>query len=246
MKDRDWPRISVTFITYDRLATLVPTLSSFLKKTDYPRDRLELIVADDNSPEAVQAEIRRLPFDVFALGAHRRGCGGNQNRGVEAATGEFILQLQDDWECIGDPCYLKLAVAAMDMAPKLGMVILRPHPNLLPVLKRVSVETSTLTIYENNPSKRVRRVGEHAYTDWPHLKRKAFHQSLGLYKEGVPMWETELDFSQRVNAQTAQYVGDLGFIAFEHIGEALSYNESSKKRSLSERLIRRLKLLTRP
>ena len=47
MKEMPWPKISVTFVTYRRVATLRTTLESFLAVTDFPRDRLELIVCDD-------------------------------------------------------------------------------------------------------------------------------------------------------------------------------------------------------
>jgi hypothetical protein len=45
------------------------------------------------------------------------------------------------------------------------------------------------------------------------------------------MWETELDYSRRVNAQTEWFIGDLTPLnAFTHIGEAYSYNWPWQKR----------------
>src|SRR5262249_61884577 len=80
------------------------------------------------------------------------------------------------------------------------------------------------------PGVRVDLVGQHAYTDWPHLKRRAFHDLIGPYQEGTRMWESELDFSRRVNAQTTTLIGDIDNLdAFRHIGQAHSYNWSWHK-----------------
>src|SRR5262249_49763442 len=127
------PRISVLFITYNRLVTLRPTLESFLANTDYLRDRLELIVCHDCSPAPVQQELRRMPFDVHCLGAKRAGLGANVNQGLRTASGDLILQMQDDWECLGPPDYLHRAAAALKAVADAGMVILNQHPMPLTV-----------------------------------------------------------------------------------------------------------------
>lgn len=227
---QQFPAISVLFITYNRLVTLKPTLEAFLARTDYPRDRLELIVCDDCSPPAVQEELRLMPFDVHCLAAKRGGLGANANQGLKAASGDLILQMQDDWECLGPPGYLQHAASALESAPDVGMVILNQHPMPLPVRRRQAFDGGALRIYDNKPHVRVNMVAEHAYTDWPHLKRRAFHDTLGLYQEGTPMWEAELEFSRRVNAQTNSFIADVeGMNVFAHIGAEHSYNVSSKK-----------------
>jgi len=225
------PKVSILFITYNRLITLKPTINSFLANTDYPRDLLELIICDDCSPKAVQTELRAMPFDVFCLAAKRCGLGGNVNQGLRAASGDFILQMQDDWQCQGPPDYLRRAIAALYEAPEVGMLILNQHPMTLPLRQFIPLgRGGMMRIYENRPDVPVNMVGEHAYTDWPHLKRRSFHDTLGLYREGTPMWEAELEFSRRVNAQTHFFIGDIeGLDAFSHIGADHSYNVSLKK-----------------
>lgn len=234
---RDLPLVSVAFITYDRLVTLRPTLASFLANTDYPRERLELIVCDDCSPKAVQAELHRMPFDVHCLATRRRGLGANANQGLRSATGDLILQLQDDWQCVGPPDYLRRAVSALRVASDVGMLILNEHPEALPVRRRQTFEYGEMRVYDNRPEVIVNMVGEHAYTDWPHLKWKSFHDRLGLYKEGVPMWETELEFSCRVNAQATTYIADIKRMnIFSHVGADYSYNSASRKVRLAKRI----------
>ena len=225
------PKVSVVFITFNRLVTLRPTLESFLATTDYPRDRLELIVADDASPVEVQAQMRAMHFDVFRLSPTRGGMGANTNRGLAAATGDFILQLQDDWECCGPADYLQRAIAAMDAAPDCGMVLLLPSPNSLPLLRTIDLPSGQLRLYANQPETPPGSVNDHAYSDWPHLKRREFTKAVGSYREDRPMWDTELDYSRRVNAQKRWFVADMPQVsAFRHIGEAYTYNWPWKKR----------------
>lgn len=229
------PLISVLFVTYNRLVTLRPTLEHFLANTNYPRDRLELIVCDDCSPEAVQAELHSMPFDQYCLATARNGLGANVNQGLRAASGDLILQLQDDWRCLGPPDYLHRAVAALQADSDVGMVILNQHPNPLPVRNRRAFDGGVLRIFENRPEIHVNMVGEHAYTDWPHLKRRSFHDQLGLYREAVPMWEMELDFSQRANAQIATFIADIvGMDSFSHIGFDYSYNTGAWRARLAK------------
>ncbi len=231
--------ISVLFVTYNRLITLRPTLETFLANTDFPRDQLELIVADDASPPDVQAQIRGMPFDVFCLSSTRGGMGANTNRGLAAATGDFILQIQDDWECRGPADYLSTALAAMEAAADCGLILLRPSPNAHQLHRIMELRSGTMRLYANRPDAPPATVADHAYSDWPHLKRRGFVDSVGFYCEGRPMWDTELEYSRRVNAQARWHVADMPQIdAFRHIGESYSYNWPWKKRI--EHLVKKL------
>jgi Glycosyl transferase family 2 len=236
--NRDLPEISVVFITYNRMRTLRATLESFLANTDYPRQLLQLVVTDDGSPEEVQREIRTMPFDVFAFGQRRSGLGANTNRGLAAANGSYVLQLQDDWECLGPPHYLRRAVTVMEASPEIGMLILRPHPANLGIVRHMKANCD-VRIYSNHPWRQIAMVGQHAYTDWPHLKRRAFIEAIGLYNETPRMWETELDYSRRVNGQMRFFVADVPTMdAFSHIGQELSFNTGSWRVRYAKRLER--------
>ena len=183
----------------------------------------------DASPLHVQTEILTLPFDIYALGNKRLGIGGNTNRGLSAATGDYILQLQDDWECVGPPDYLKDALAILQARADIGMVICCRHPAELAGTHCFRIGAGNVRVFPNNPAAKISKVGQHAYTDWPHLKRRAFHKDLGFYREDLEMWETELDFSRRVNAQTTHYIADMNINAFRHIGADLSFNTGNWK-----------------
>jgi glycosyltransferase involved in cell wall biosynthesis len=129
-----WPTVSVVFITFDRLSlrTLRPTFDAFVNLTDYPRDRLQLIVTDDGSPELIQRAIRAMPFSLYSFDGEGGDLGANQNRGIAAASGEYVLHLQDDQICDGPRDYLRRAVSIMESEPELGMLLLSLHPGNTP------------------------------------------------------------------------------------------------------------------
>ncbi|MEY4269905.1 MAG: hypothetical protein RLZZ58_1121, partial [Pseudomonadota bacterium] len=124
------PLVSVIFITYNRAHTLVAAVETFLAMTDYPRDRLEIIISDDASDARNGAIIRALPHDKLVLARRNSGLGANCNRGLAAATGDYILQMQDDWITVGDPTYLQTAVSVLNGNDDIGLVTFRPRPDL--------------------------------------------------------------------------------------------------------------------
>lgn len=231
--------VSVCFITYDRLVTLAPTYDSFLSNTSFPRQGMELIVCDDCSPRPVQEKIRDIEFDKYIFNGRRRGLGSNQNNGIRAAAGDFILQIQDDWECIGPVDYLEIAIRVMKANADIGMIILGPRPHGSPLRKRLVQDGITLCVLDNEPGKRLSNVSQGAYTDWPHLKRPEFHKAVGYYEEGSKMWDMELNFCQRVNDQEKYYVAYVEELSvFRHIGADFSYNTGNWRSRVAKRLIK--------
>jgi len=91
-----YPLISVVIIGYKRIDELKKTHSTFLQNINYPRDRIELILCDDGSPYEMQQEMKKLDFDKFLLSSKNEGMGKNTNKGLIAATGDYIVQLHDD------------------------------------------------------------------------------------------------------------------------------------------------------
>ena len=233
----EWPKVSVVFVTYNRLQTLRPTLDAFVRLTDYPRDRLELIVTDDGSPEPVQRAIRTMPFSVYSFAGEGGDLGANQNRGIAAARGDYVLHLQDDQICHGPRDYLRRAVSILQSAPNIGMLLLFHHTGTPAIREIQKIAENEVTIYANEPTRRINVVGEHAYSDRAHLKRRSFIQMIGPYKERVSMWECELDYSQRVNAQITFFVAEVyGLNVFEHVGTEFSFNTGNLKTRIGRQL----------
>ena len=218
------PKVSVLFITYNRAHTLVATYESFVHRVDYPRDRLELILCDDASDGWHRAVIDQLAFDKVVRADRNRGLGANQNAGVRAAEGDFILTLQDDCMLTGDGDFLRRTVAALASDPGISMVAYRARPEL-PVLEQRTILGGSLLIYGTAP--RARGCGDYAYSDQPNVKRANFHARVGWFREGVAMAAMELDFQQRVAAEPSLNVAAMvGPDPFTHIGAAFSLNDA--------------------
>ena len=184
---------------------------------------------------ALQAEMRRLPFDTFLLPAENRGLGANTNAGLRAARGEFILQLQDDWLCDGPPGFIEAAIDVMTERPEIGFVRLRQPQPELHYTSWTSRSGRAVRVFDSPPARR----SDFVYTDTPHIKSRAFVAFMGDYLESRYMQKTELDMRDRFNAQTRFRAAFIeGFHLFEHIGADMSFNEPPPLARLSAALER--------
>ena len=84
-----WPSISVVTITRDRADFLAEALVSMARQ-DYPRERVEIIVADDS------AGSEPLPHVRYLAHAARQRLGAKRNACLRRATGELIATWDDD------------------------------------------------------------------------------------------------------------------------------------------------------
>jgi len=227
------PLVSVVVLSYCRPTHLRRTVEAFLRVSTYPN--LELVLADDGSPPAMQEEMRKLPFDTFLLPSENRGLGASTNAGLHAAHGEFIIHLQDDWLCNGPRDFVEAAIDVMTERPEIGMLrLILPQPEL-----RYTSWTSrrglAVRVYESPPARR----SDYVYTDRPHIKSRAFVDFIGPYLESRYMQKTELDMRDRFNAQTRFKMGFIeGYHAFEDIGADASFNHPMPLARLSAALER--------
>ncbi len=218
----NFPLVSVVFITYNRSHTLVAAVETFLACTDYPRERLELIVADDGSDASTLEIIDALPFDVRSYGKINKGLGANSNMGIRAASGPYILFLQDDWIVVRRHSYLKECVAILESHKDVGIVLIRDWGEAKISEQRVIGRTNFGILSNESPSIRT-------YSDNPHLKRKNFHDVVGWYREGVPMTVMEDEMTKLVAKQNVYKSALLcGDVAFHHIGDRYSFNPGKK------------------
>lgn len=213
------PLVSVVIIGYRRPDLLRRTVSSFLVMNTYPN--VELILADDGSPADMVRQMKDLPFDRFVGSDRNTGLGANSNRGLRAARGEFVLQLQDDWDCRGPKGFLEASIDVMQEWSDLGFLRLRtPQPDLTFSIRRAR-GGQVVRVYDAaqpfpNPF---------LYTDTPHLKSRAAIERLGPYLESAYMARTEIDMRDRFNRQSDVRAAFIeGIDAFEHIGGESSFN----------------------
>jgi glycosyltransferase involved in cell wall biosynthesis len=194
-KDQEtaWPLVSVLFVTYKRFDLLKVTVETFLRETDYPN--LELVVADDASGVEVQNEIRTLPVDVFAFAPKNRGLGANNNIGLRHCKGDYILMLQDDWECHGPRDYLRNAVGVMQANAQIGIInfVGANHP---PDLSQ-RLSGSEEPCYVTPKPLQGGHMEYFLYSDNPHVRSRAMMDFMGYYIEDRDMEKCEIDYNFR-------------------------------------------------
>jgi glycosyltransferase involved in cell wall biosynthesis len=191
------PLVSVVFITYKRFNLLKPTVESFRSNTSYPN--LELVIADDGSGPEIQAQIRTLPADVFALAPKNRGLGANNNNGLRHCKGKYILMIQDDWVCQGPSDYLLNCVKVMEANPRVGIINFagRAHPPDFTQPLHGSDEHCYVT-----PTPFKGHKIEYLYADQPHIRSRAALEFVGYYIEDRNQDQCEIDYSIRWQNQT--------------------------------------------
>jgi glycosyltransferase involved in cell wall biosynthesis len=89
--------ISVVVPTKGRLDSLERCLDA-LRRSDYPRARFDVIVANDRGGEGVKALVRRFAGDiqVATVRATRTGPSAARNAGVDMSRGRYVAFTDDD------------------------------------------------------------------------------------------------------------------------------------------------------
>ena len=90
-------RVSVVLPTFDRLPRLRLVLEGLARQSVDPAD-LEVVVVSDGSTDGTDAWLAsgRTPLPVVAAFQPTQGPAAARNRGVELATGDLVLFLDDD------------------------------------------------------------------------------------------------------------------------------------------------------
>jgi len=118
------PLITVGVATYKRAAVLRQMLDCLVRQ-DYPPDRLELLVIDNNSPDntqevvaefervsnATSADTRKPTHVVRYILESKQGLGHARNRAIAEARGEIIVLPDDD--ILMEPDWLRTLCASL-------------------------------------------------------------------------------------------------------------------------------------
>jgi len=116
------PKVSVVVVTYNNLDLTKVCLDSLDRYSDYPN--LELIVVDNASADETPAYLRAWE----AAGSNRhvilnpdnRGFAAANNQGLAAATGEYLVMLNNDTHVT--PGWVATLVGHLQRTPTLGML----------------------------------------------------------------------------------------------------------------------------
>lgn len=231
------PLVSVVFVSYNRPHTLVAAYEGFLAHTDYPRDRLELILSDDCSDAYTRAVYSALPFDRLAIAKTNQGLGANQNRGVRAASGDYLLMIQDDWMAAGPRDYLRRAVSVLEAKEHANVVNFVPV-DVVPIDGREEFGGDQIIWLGTkiDAKGRLTRLTDQPYTDQPHLKRRSFHERFGFYDESLDVHRLELGFARQLVANKGSgFVRIEGLTPFRDIGRAFTLNPGNLRAARIER-----------
>jgi len=129
---KELPFISVIVPTYNRDTHLRTCLESLLG-LDYPADRYEIIVCDNNSTdrtsEVVEACKASSIVPLTYLFEQRQGVHFARNSAARTAKGEVLYFTDDD--IIADPLMLRELVRVLDPDPMIGCVTGRVLPKFL-------------------------------------------------------------------------------------------------------------------
>lgn len=225
MTNTQFPLVSALFITYNRFDLLERAVHTFREHTEYPN--LEIVISDNGSAPEIQARIRKLPADVFAMLPKNRGLGANNNNGIRNCRGKYILMIQDDWLCHGPSDYLSNAVAVLEANPNVGIINFAgaEHPPDFSQRLSGSSEPCYLT---PKPTEALDRP-EYLYSDQPHLISRETQDFIGPYLQHLQMEQSEDDYRQRWQAQSKYSVATFPAYhlrVFTEIGQGRSFRSS--------------------
>lgn len=111
------PTVSVIIPHYHDLAGLDLCLSALEAQT-YPRDALEIIVADNDSPEGADAVANVIRGRAALVVVKERGPGPARNGAVAESRGRILAFTDSD--CVPDPAWLAEGVAALSAFDLVG------------------------------------------------------------------------------------------------------------------------------
>jgi glycosyltransferase involved in cell wall biosynthesis len=117
LAERMPPVVSVIVPHYHDLPSLEICLSALDSQT-YPRDRIEIIVADNNSPEGTSAVARVVSGRAKLVLVHERGAAPARNGAVSYATGEVLAFT--DCDCQPQINWLTEGIAALEAHDLVG------------------------------------------------------------------------------------------------------------------------------
>lgn len=234
MAESGVPKVSVIVLTYNNLKLNRLCINTILQKTAYPN--YELIVVDNQSTDGTREWLdgwkRNCPPNVkIILNDENRGFAGGNNVGMQAASGEYVVLLNND--TVPACGWLTAMVKHLENHTRLGMV--GPVTNSIGNEAKIAVDYRTLNEMEQFA---------YRYT-WNHMGEEFFRvkalalfctmirreviEKVGMLDEGykVGMFEDD-DYSEAVGAAG----WDMAIVddAFVHHQDGATFKKMDKKK----------------
>ena len=174
----DLPRVTIVFLVYNRREELRDSLQRMTAESDYPAELVDVIVVDNASEDGV-SDMLRQEFPAVQLIQRTENTGvSGWNDGLEAATGEWVLLLDDD--CYLPPDGLRRAVdgAGEHAADFVSFAV-------------------TSSVEPDHRFDLQYRTGLLAFWGCAALTRKAVLERIGGYDPNIFVWANEVEFMLR-------------------------------------------------
>jgi glycosyltransferase involved in cell wall biosynthesis len=186
------PMVSVVIPTRNRAVTLADTLAALVAQ-DYPADRLEVIVVDNDSVDDTEAVVRRAgagaPIAVRYFRKDDRGPAAARNFGVARARGEVIAFTDSD--CTMDPTWVERGVRRIAAGAALvaGPVVPVVDPRRVPSFFYHQTDHRRPNLLFPTANVMYRRAVLDAVGD--------FDERFGTYPWGTPIGGEDIDLAWR-------------------------------------------------
>ncbi len=124
---RPWPFVSVVIPHFNDLGGLRLCYARLLEQT-WPRERLEIVVADNNSPCGIDMVRKAVP-EAVVVEVATQGAGPARNGGIAASRGEILALIDSD--CVPAPDWIAEGVAALQRFDFVGgrVMTFARHPD---------------------------------------------------------------------------------------------------------------------
>ena len=201
----NYPIVSVVIPTYNRKGKLTRLINSILE-SNYPLDKLEIIVVDDASTDGTYEEIAKIFPQVKVIrNGRRRLVAASRNIGFQHSKGEFIFFVDDDnvidKSCIYELVKLMLTVNDVGVAAPIMYYLEDPKRIWCAGVKR-NMMTSKTTYVGNGQIDQGQFVKPFESDDFPNafmVRRKIMEDEGVLFDEkDFPWMYEESDFCYRV------------------------------------------------
>src|SRR5262245_13693152 len=232
------PYVSIIIPTYNRAKSLLITLDSFLAQ-DYPRDRYEIVVANNNSTDDTQQVLdgycaKHIQFK--AIMERRQGVHYARNSAAKIALGEILYFTDDDMTA--DTQLLAELVKVFDLDPKIGSAtgkIIGSFDVPPPKWVRRHLINHYLSLTESDkPEELVVSRNDLVFSCHQAVSRQAFFQCGGFNPENTAgVWIGDGETGLGIKLKQAGY-------KFAYTSKSVIYHRIPKSRTTVSYLINRI------
>ena len=173
------PTVTIVFLVFNRKEELRTSLDEMLSRSDYPHDRLDVVVVDNASTDGSSAMVRETFPDVTLLERSVNVGVSAWNDGFAVARGEDVLALDDDCFIPGDGLRRAVEAAQAGDADLVSFTVVAADE---PSYRFTTNEYDT---------------GLLSFWGCAVLMRKEVLDELGGYDPEIFVWANELEFMLR-------------------------------------------------